>query len=247
MNTSVSVVIPALNEKDNIGPLVDQVASSLTNLVSFEIVLVDDCSTDNTFSEFMSALKRNHIQGRAIRLLSTVGQSSALHQGIHIASGEYIVTLDGDLQNDPADIPSFIKKAQEIGPDSFCIIGYRKNRRDTQWKRIQSKIANRVRSWLLRDGVPDTGCGLKMFPRKTFLQFPYFDHMHRYIPALVKRLGGSIYILEVNDRPRVAGVSKYTAWNRLWVGIADVLGVAWLIRRTKLPHVVQVEISQPDV
>tara|TARA_R110002012_G_scaffold41295_1_gene113148 strand:- start:49 stop:549 length:501 start_codon:yes stop_codon:yes gene_type:complete len=143
--------------------------------------------------------------------------------------------MDGDGQNDPTDIPILLQKASTIRTPDFCIAGYRKKRKDTAWKRFQSRLANRVRDALLHDGVPDTGCGLKLFPRSTFLKLPWFDHGHRFIPALVRGIGGEIAIVEVNHRPRMAGTSKYNAWNRTWAGILDLFGVLWLLHRIRIP------------
>jgi dolichol-phosphate mannosyltransferase len=158
------------------------------------------------------------------------------------ARGRYLITIDGDGQNDPADMPALLKVARETEAqgEHFCIAGYRKNRQDTEWKKFQSRIANAVRQKILNDQVPDTGCGLKLIPRGTWLQLPYFDHMHRYLPALVLRLGGAIRVVPVNHRARQAGVSKYNAWNRLWVGLVDMAGVVWLTRRGKRPVIAQV-------
>ena len=164
-----------------------------------------------------------------------MGQSTAIYTGIKQATGELIITLDADGQNDPKDIARLLREAEAFpkGTD-FCIAGYRRQRKDTPWKRFQSHIANRVRSFLLGDNTPDTGCGLKIIPRKTFLRLPYFDHMHRYLPALIKRMGGAIVVVEVSHRDRQHGQSKYGMWGRLFAGLLDMLGVMWLQRRNKL-------------
>jgi glycosyltransferase involved in cell wall biosynthesis len=155
--------------------------------------------------------------------------------GVQDAQAALIVTMDADGQNDPADIPNLLAAARKFpaGTD-FCIAGYRKNRKDTPWKRFQSKVANNIRRRILNDGTPDTGCGLKVLPKKTFLKLPYFDHIHRFIPALVHRINGEIVVVEVNHRDRQAGVSKYNMLGRLGVGIVDMFGVMWLQRRTKI-------------
>lgn len=234
----VSVLIPAKDESGNIGSLVAEIVAALQPVCSYEIVLVDDGSSDGTGEVFLSRCRVLGASAQLLRHERSCGQSTALWTAARHARARYLVTIDGDGQNDPADIPALLAEAQKLagqGPD-FCIAGFRKNRRDTEWKKIQSKIANAVRRRILDDGVPDTGCGLKLIPRRTWLTLPYFDHMHRYIPALVRRLGGRISVVAVNHRHRQAGVSKYTAWNRVWVGIVDMFGVRWLTRRSKLPQ-----------
>ncbi|MFQ6372326.1 glycosyltransferase family 2 protein [Shewanella sp. YIC-542] len=241
----ISVVIPAKDEAGNIGPLMDEICQSLQGLSEFEILVVDDGSSDGTAQEVMDTANKNGCNAKAIVHRRSTGQSTAVCTGVRHATGQYIVTLDADGQNDPADIPAMLKLTESIQTPHFCIAGYRKNRKDTAWKRFQSRIANKVRNAMLHDGVPDTGCGLKLFPRDTFLQLPYFNHMHRYIPALVRRMGGEVFISVVNHRDRGAGVSKYTAWNRMWVGIVDILGVMWLIRRAKIAEIERVDSHQP--
>jgi dolichol-phosphate mannosyltransferase len=157
--------------------------------------------------------------------------------GVKAAKGDLIVTMDADGQNDPADIPNLLFQARlfSVGVD-FCVAGFRKNRKDTSWKRFQSKVANNIRRKILNDGTPDTGCGLKIVPKKTFLRLPYFDHMHRFIPALIQRINGQVVVVEVNHRDRQAGVSKYNMLGRLGVGIVDMFGVMWLQHRVKVPE-----------
>ena len=168
-----------------------------------------------------------------LRHLSQCGQSTAVRNGVKAARGAWIATLDGDGQNDPADIPKLLA-ARDAGEAAVkCYAGWRVDRRDDALKRMSSKVANAVRSRILRDATPDTGCGIKLFERALFLDLPYFDHMHRYLPALVKRAGYQSLSVPVNHRPRTRGVSKYGMWNRLWVGIVDLRGVGWLIRRAK--------------
>jgi dolichol-phosphate mannosyltransferase len=242
-NQSISVVIPAKNEAENIQPLVKEIVEQLKPNFDFEIIYVDDGSTDNTASE----VKRlgTEYPGK-IRLLQhqvSVGQSTAIHSGVSHANGDLIITLDADGQNDPADIPKLLDRAASFEPNSdYCVTGYRKARKDTAWKRLQSKVANKVRSALLNDDTPDTGCGLKVFPRSTFMKLPYFNHMHRYLPALIKRLGGSIEVVVVGHRDRQHGSSKYGMWGRLFAGLVDMLGVMWLQRRAKIP-----EIKEPSI
>ena len=235
----ISVVIPAKNEQDNIRHLIEEIVTVLTGKVEFEILCVDDGSTDLTYSCLAEGL---FPQVRLIRHQKSAGQSTAIWNGVQHALGRWIVTMDADGQNDPADIPAMMQQAKGLSSNThFCIAGYRKNRKATAWKRWQSKIANAVRSRLLKDETPDTGCGLKLLPRATFVLLPYFDHMHRYIPALVRRLGGQIVIVEVNHRERKFGTSNYNMWDRLGVGLVDMLGVMWLQRRSK-----QVQLHRAD-
>ena len=235
----LSVVIPAKNEQDNIAPLVKEIVTALRGACSFEIVYVDDGSTDNTYHVLRQLSLSHYPQLRVIRHAFSVGQSTAVHTGVNHARGELVVTLDADGQNDPTDIPELLSAAQAYSPaQSFCVAGYRKSRKDNAWKRFQSRVANGVRSRFLHDDTPDTGCGMKLFPRETFLRLPYFDHMHRFIPALIKRLGGDVLVVQVNHRDRQHGTSNYTMMSRLWVGIIDMIGVLWLQKRTKIAHVV---------
>lgn len=233
----ISVLIPAKNEAGNIGKLVGEVAVALSPVCRFEVVLVDDGSTDGTAAEFVQACRDLGAQGQLIQHQASVGQSTAVATAARHALGRFLVTIDGDGQNDPADIPDLLRAAEALAPtvEHFCVAGYRKNRQDTEWKKIQSRIANGVRQRILNDQVPDTGCGLKLIPKQTWDVLPYFDHMHRFIPALVCRIGGAIRVVPVNHRAREVGVSKYNAWNRLWVGLVDMAGVAWLARRAKRP------------
>ncbi|WP_303908821.1 glycosyltransferase family 2 protein [Thiohalomonas denitrificans] len=238
--TSVSVVIPARDEQENIAGLVteiDRVMHDRHDNPRFEIVLVDDGSGDQTLDTALSTAAALGCALQAIRHERSIGQSGALQTGIRRARGNLIITMDGDGQNDPADIPALLQCAATITAEDYCVAGFRKNRRDTQWKRFQSRLANRVRNALLRDGVPDTGCGLKLLPRATFLRLPWFDHAHRFIPALVKGIGGQVAVVEVNHRHRQQGVSKYSAWNRTWAGIVDLVGILWLLHRTRIAQV----------
>ncbi len=240
----VSVLIPAKDESGNIAALVSEIAAALQPACRFEIVLVDDGSSDDTGAVFRQRCTELAAPAQCIRHARSCGQSTALWTASRHARGRYLVTIDGDGQNDPADIPALVRQAAELelGGEHFCIAGFRHRRKDTEWKKIQSRIANAVRRKILDDGVPDTGCGLKLIPRSTWALLPYFDHMHRYIPALVLRLGGRIAVVPVNHRHRTAGVSKYTAWNRLWVGIVDMVGVRWLVRRSKQAVIERVDV-----
>lgn len=231
----VSVLIPAKNETGNIGSLVAEVVAALRPECRFEIVLVDDGSDDGTGDEFLQRCSELGSAARLIRHEKSVGQSTALMSAARQARGRYLITIDGDGQNDPADMPALLRSARETEAqgEHFCIAGYRKNRQDTEWKKFQSRIANAVRQKILNDQVPDTGCGLKLIPRATWLQLPYFDHMHRYLPALMQRAGWATVSVPVNHRHRTAGVSKYNNLNRALVGLRDLRGVAWLIARSR--------------
>lgn len=241
---ALSVVVPVFNERDNIAPLVAEVVAALRGQLPFEIVYVDDCSKDDSFA-VLGALMETVPELRALGHLAQSGQSTAIRTGVKAARGAWIATLDGDGQNDPADIPALLKVRDEAGARLKLVAGWRVNRRDTGSKRWASKIANAIRSRLLRDETPDTGCGIKLFERATFLDLPYFDHMHRYLPALVKRAGWDCVSVPVNHRERATGVSKYNNLHRAWVGLADLRGVAWLIRRSKRTAVRELARTEP--
>lgn len=230
----LSVVVPIRNEVDNIRPLVEEIVASLTDVVNFEIVYVNDGSTDESPAR-LREMQRACPQLRVIHHQSSCGQSTAVRTGVKAARGDWVATLDGDGQNDPADIPKLLAA---VGDGVELVGGNRRHaRRDTWVKRISSVIANGVRSRLLRDSTPDTGCGLKLFRRDVFLDLPYFDHMHRFLPALVNRRGGRVVSVPVNHRPRERGQSNYGTLDRLMVGIVDLFGVMWLQRRAKRPLV----------
>ncbi|HEY2397301.1 MAG TPA: glycosyltransferase family 2 protein [Rudaea sp.] len=228
----LSVVVPVHNERDNIVPLLTEIAAALRGGADFEIVYVDDASKDDSLAVLISA-KAQFPELRVLRHLQQSGQSTALRTGIKAARGAWIATLDGDGQNDPADIPKLVAMRGESPAAIKLFAGWRVNRQDTGSKRWASKFANAIRSRLLRDETPDTGCGIKLFERAVFLDLPYFDHMHRYLPALVQRAGWQVKSVPVNHRARGAGTSKYNNLDRALVGIADLRGVAWLIRRSK--------------
>ena len=218
----VSVVVPLFNEEENVGELQQQIENALTGF-AFEILFVDDGSSDATSQRV--AIKPG---ARLIRFKKNAGQSAAMYAGIKASRGEVIVLIDGDLQNDPADIPALVRKLDE-GFDMVC--GYRKNRKDTTFKRIQSRIANAVRSRFIGDGVRDTGCSLKAMKRVCGDALVPFVGMHRFIPAFIRRAGFTITEVPVNHRPRLHGVSKYNFANRAWRATKDMFGVSWLLSR----------------
>lgn len=235
----LSVVVPVKNEAENIEPLIREIIAALTGRADYEIVYVDDGSTDAT-AAVLARLKTELPMLRVITHRSSCGQSQALATGVKHARYEWIVTLDGDGQNDPADIPVLLAVLDDPRQPANLelLAGWRKKRQDSWLRRLSSKIANAVRSRFLKDATPDTGCGLKLFARATFLELPHFDHMHRFLPALVHRNGGAVISVPVNHRPRLRGQSKYGVHNRLWVGIVDLFGVAWLQRRARRAEVI---------
>jgi dolichol-phosphate mannosyltransferase len=232
----LSIVIPVRNEAENIAPLVAEIRAALDGLMAYEIVYVDDGSSDAT-SSTVTGLRREFAALRLVRHARSCGQSAAIRTGIKAAQAPWIATLDGDGQNDPADIPRLWTMAREAADPRLLIAGQRTKRRDSWMKRVSSRIANAVRSRLLGDATPDTGCGLKLFRRDLFLDLPYFDHMHRFLPALVLREGGRTVSVPVNHRPRARGTSNYGTLDRLAVAFADLLGVIWLKRRARRPEV----------
>lgn len=239
-NPELSVVVPVFNERDNVAPLVHEIVVALRGRIPFEIVYVDDCSKDDSFA-VLQGLMASTPELRVLRHTAQSGQSTAIRNGVQAARGAWIATLDGDGQNDPADIPKLLAARDQADPSLKLFAGWRVTRRDSGSKRWASKIANAIRSRLLKDETPDTGCGIKLFERAVFLDLPYFDHMHRYLPALVKRAGWRSVSVPVNHRERSAGVSKYNNLNRAWVGLADLRGVAWLIKRSKIAAALEVE------
>ncbi len=243
----ISVVLPAKNEQGNIVALSREIHASLSPEYSFEVVLTDDGSDDNTAELAINIAEEVGYRLQVINHSRSYGQSAALASGIRHAKGNWIITSDADGQNDPADYSILINEALKITSQHFCVAGYRKKRLDSAWVRLQSRIANKIRQSLLHDGVPDSGCGLKLFPRETFLMLPYFDHMHRFLPALIKRIDGDVVVCQVRHRDRTAGVSNYSAWNRAWVGIIDIIGVMWLRSRAGQPVISKVYSSQDQI
>ncbi|NUS61587.1 MAG: glycosyltransferase family 2 protein [Lysobacter sp.] len=228
----LSVVVPVFNEQDNVGPLLREVVAALRGRVEFEAVFVDDDSKDGTLAA-LRALKAEVPELRVLHHTKQSGQSTAIRTGVRFARAPWIATLDGDGQNDPADIPKLLAARETAEPSIRLFAGWRVNRQDSGSKRWASKWANKIRSNMLRDDTPDTGCGIKLFERDAFLDLPYFDHMHRYLPALMQRAGWKTVSVPVNHRHRSTGVSKYNNLNRALVGIRDLMGVAWLIVRSK--------------
>ena len=242
----LSVVIPLKNEAENIAPLAGEIRAALDGLVEYEILFVDDGSNDATGAE-VSRLAARMPQVRLLHHARNCGQSAAIRTGVRAARAACIATLDGDGQNDPADIPALWRLARQAPANPpLMIAGYRERRQDSWSKRLASGVANAVRGRLLRDRTPDTGCGLKLFPRSLFLDLPYFDHMHRFLPALVLREGGVVRSVPVNHRPRGQGVSKYGVLDRLGVGIVDLFGVMWLQRRTTHTHPVDETVQDTN-
>ena len=226
---TVSVVVPVKDEVENVATLAREIQAALRAEPDHEILFVDDGSRDGT-AERLTALKAEIPQLRPLRHDRNLGQSRAIRSGVRAAEGNIIVTLDGDGQNDPADIPALLK-ALRADPSLGMVSGIRVKRQDTASRRIASRLGNGIRQMLLKDGASDTGCGLKAFYRDAFLELPYFDHIHRYLIALVQREGWKVAFVPVNHRARLAGRSKYTNLGRSLVSVHDMLGVRWLQRR----------------
>jgi len=234
-NPEISVVVPAYNEAENVENLAVEIATALSG-VSYEMIFIDDASTDATKS-VLTDMKTRFPHLRVLSHRQNSGQSRGVRSGVRAARAPIIATLDSDGQNDPADIPKlFAQISREDAPDNLGMVGGRRAKRiDSTAKKIGSRFGNGIRKRLLKDEADDTGCGLKLFRRDAFLELPYFDHIHRYIPALMLREGYAIEFADVNHRAREFGVSKYTNFGRLKVSIADLRGVIWLRRRMKLP------------
>ena len=231
-NPVLSVIVPIHNEEQNIVSLAQEISDTLVSLGSHEIIFVDDGSTDNSY-QVLIKLTNSISEFRALQHTGRQGQSAAIYSGVSAAKAQLIATLDGDGQNDPADIPTLVAAyySQSDKEGRLMVVGWRKGRKDNWSKRISSRIANSIRSKLLSDSTPDTGCGLKIFRREDFLSFPAFNHMHRFMPALMLRNGGRVTSLVVNHRPRLHGKSHYGILYRIWIGFVDLLGVTWLNRR----------------
>ena len=233
---AISVVVPVYNEAENVGLLADEISAALDG-THFEMIFINDASSDETES-VLKDLKNTYPALRVLSHRHNAGQSRAVRTGVMAAQAPIIATLDGDGQNDPADIPAlFAQLTREGAPENLALVGGRRAKRKDTWaKKFASKFGNGIRKKLLKDNADDTGCGLKVFTREGFLRLPYFDHVHRYIPALMLREGFATEFCDVNHRHREFGVSKYTNFGRLMVSIADLRGVMWLNRRARNPQ-----------
>jgi dolichol-phosphate mannosyltransferase len=230
----LSIVIPARNEAPNVAPLVAEIRAALDSVADYEIVYVDDGSNDGTADAVRATIRDGRV--RLLRHDKSCGQSAAVRSGVIAARAPWIATLDADGQNDPADIRKLWELVRATpGGDKLLLAGFRQKRRDTAVKRLSSRIANAVRGAMLKDRTPDSGCGLKLLRRELYLALPFFDHNHRFLPALVLREGGSVQSVPVNHRPRQRGKSNYGTLDRLFVGIVDLFGMMWLQHRAKMP------------
>lgn len=229
----ISIILPVLNEEECIGPLLEEIALLEESIPIEDVIVVDDGSTDAT-ADLVVGLKSKMPRLRLLQHTQRRGQSVAIHTGARHARGDLLVTMDGDGQNNPADVPALFRAyaARAESNPRVMVAGQRVNRKDTSIRRLSSRIANAVRSSLLDDGVRDTGCSLKLFRRDDFLALPFFNHIHRYIPALMKATGVELVLVDVSHRARERGTSKYGIFDRLWVGLYDLVGVGWLIART---------------
>lgn len=234
----LSVVVPVRNEEGNVGPLLADIEAACASLGGFEVIYVDDGSTDGTAAA-LASLAASRPWLRIVTHAQSCGQSAAVRSGVRHAHAPIVATLDGDGQNDPAFLPRMLEALQAAGMQAGLVQGQRVGRKDTGFKKLQSRIANGVRGRILKDGTRDTGCGLKCFRREAYLALPYFDALHRFMPALMVREGYRVVHVDVRDRPRLTGVSNYGFFDRVWVGIIDLLGVWWLIRRRRrVPQIV---------
>jgi dolichol-phosphate mannosyltransferase len=240
----VSIVVPVRNEAENVEPLIAEITAALDGRWAYEIIYVNDGSTDAT-AERLAAIMTARGNLRQIRHPASSGQSAAVRSGVRAARGAIVATLDGDGQNNPAFLPDLISAIENGGDRVGLAAGQRIGRKDTGFKKLQSRVANGVRNAILRDGTRDTGCGLKAFRRDVFLIMPYFDGLHRFLPALMRREGYDIAYVDVIDRSRHSGVSNYGFFDRLWIGIMDLAGVWWLIRRKK-PTPVATEVTSHE-
>lgn len=234
----LSIVIPVRNEAGNIAPLVRDIESACDDIAPFEVIYVDDGSSDGTAAA-LADLATSRPWLRIVRHAQSCGQSAAVRSGVRAATAEIVATLDGDGQNDPSFLPAMLAQLEAAGPGVGLVQGQRVGRKDTGFKRLQSRIANKVRGAVLKDATRDTGCGLKCFRREAYLALPYFDALHRFMPALIVREGYAVGHHDVRDRQRLTGVSNYGFFDRLWVGMLDLMGVWWLIRRRRrVPQIV---------
>jgi dolichol-phosphate mannosyltransferase len=245
-DVAVSIVVPVRNEAENVAPLIEEIAAVLDGRWVYEIIYVNDGSTDAT-ADRLAAVMKQRKNLRQLRHAVSSGQSAAIRSGVRAARGAIVATLDGDGQNNPVFLPELISALEKGGERVGLVAGQRVGRKDTGFKKFQSRAANAIRSSILHDGTRDTGCGLKAFRRDVFLMLPYFDGLHRFLPALMRREGFDIAYVDVIDRPRHSGVSNYGFFDRLWIGIMDLFGVWWLIRRKKPTPVVTEVTSQGDL
>lgn len=227
---ALSVVIPVYNEQDNVKPLAEEIVQALTGVVPFEVIFVDDASKDSTKAEIVS-MSQSMAEIKLVPHRSNRGQSAAVVSGVRRAQYEWIATLDGDRQNDPKDLVALINAVNESGLTQILCMGQRMQRQDNWLRKCSSKIANKVRRSFLKDDCPDSGCGIKIFPKQLFLTLPLFKNCHRFLPVLFARAGAKLLQVPVSHRERASGQSKYGVMNRLWVGIVDMIGVAWLMKR----------------
>lgn len=232
----LTVIVPVRDEAGNLKPLMEEIHAALDGVMDYEVVFIDDGSRDGSRAE-IAAMAKSDPRVRLLVHETGSGKTRALINGIKAARGPVIVTIDGDRQDDPQDIPKFWAKMTAGGePDlNLAVSGWRMKRKDSKWKWFISRIANRIRASLLGDNTPDSGCGFKMFPRDAFLELPRFDNMHRFLPALFKKYGCRLDVQEVNHRPRAEGKSKYGTIDRAWASFWDLMGVIWLQRRTRYP------------
>ena len=235
----LSVVVPVRNEEGNIEPLLRDIEQACADIGGFEVIYVNDGSTDRT-AAVLAEMARSRPWLSLVRHAESCGQSAAVRSGVRAARAPIVATLDGDGQNDPADIPKLLDARDAAEAEVKLFAGWRVSRQDSGSKRWASRWANRIRQWLLRDATPDTGCGIKLFERAAFLDLPYFDHMHRYLPALMQRAGWKTVSVPVSHRPRGSGQSKYTNLGRALVGIRDLMGVSWLIQRSHVTPVSEI-------
>jgi dolichol-phosphate mannosyltransferase len=224
----LSVVVPVFNERDNVAPLVGEIVTALRGRIPFEIVYVDDCSKDDSFAVLKSLMAATP-ELRVLRHTAQSGQSTAIRSGVKAARGAWIATLDGDGQNDPADLPAMLEQAQTARVD--CVTGVRKDRHDTWLRRFSSRVANGFRNWITGDAISDSGCGIRVVRRAALAEVPVFNGMHRFLPTLLRGQGFAVAERVVGHRERTRGVSKYGVHNRLWRGIRDCFGIRWYLKR----------------
>ena len=236
----ISVVVPVHNESENVISLIEEIHQALQTLDAYEMIFVDDGSRDDTLAKLQQTMQ-TYPTLRVLHHEKSCGQSRAVHSGVSAARYEWIATLDGDGQNDPADIPHLLEAIKSASDALWMAAGFRHQRNDSDWRRFSSKFANGIRSRILQDDTPDSGCGLKLFRRDRFLALPYFDHIHRFLPALIQMSGGKVISVKVNHRSRNHGQSKYGTLDRLLAGIVDLLGVIWLKKRHSLPIISEIQ------